>query len=352
MDPQTQQALAALQQQLEAQHQQAMQHQAQLHQQQMQALLAQVQQQAASAASPPMQQPQANGNPASRGRLTPDAGYAGGIALDSWLNRITQLTTFYNITAEDQRVAYAAAHLKDAALNWWVTLQQKPQDWAGFVAGLRTRFQPITTMEEARARLQRLVQGKGTVQAYVNSFNALLVHIPTMDRDTRIFSFIQGLNEKVQAHVDEVVHPTLESAVERAVRFGSRSARAAYSASHSSAAPMDLSAVLGEFAEGTEAELATDSDAPVTRAELQQLLNALREDRRAAGARGSRAGSASGRFEPQGRRRLPAIPHLTPVQVQEYMEAGKCFSCGKTDHVNRACPQKRDDRRPAPKQGN
>jgi hypothetical protein len=30
------------------------------------------------------------------------------------------------------------------------------------------------------------------------------------------------------------------------------------------------------------------------------------------------------------------------VQVQEYMDAGKCFGCGSTDHQSRKCPKRKE----------
>jgi Zinc knuckle len=77
----------------------------------------------------------------------------------------------------------------------------------------------------------------------------------------------------------------------------------------------------------------------VTRAELQQLLNAMREQRRGPGARSSKDSKPKG-FDPRDRR-LPRIPHLTPVQVKEYMDNGKCFNCASKEHLSRDCPQQK-----------
>ena len=282
---------------------------------------------------------------APQGKLHAEAGYSGSAALDTWLNRMTQLTQFYGLVTDAQRVHYAAAHLRDAALQWWLSLAaQQPTTWADFERLLRQRFQPITTAETARARLRELKQGKATVQAYVATFNALMAHVPTMSEDDRVFAFVAGLNKKVQAHVDEIAHTSLQGAIERAVSFGSRAARTAAVAasSSSSGAPMELD-MLG--IEGLEQETgAGDADtaaAPVTRAELLQLLNAMREGRRAEGSSSSSGGKGKfSRFRPGG---LPRIPHLSPEQVKAYMDEGKCFGCGSKDHRSRACPKRKED---------
>ena len=184
------------------------------------------------------------------GKLHDADRYSGDGDFDAWLSRMHQLCNFYGLTTDAQHLAYAAAHLKGAALQWWSSLTAPlPTTLIDFVSRLRDRFQPITTAETARLKLRNLTQGRGGVQVYVNAFNALLVSVPTMAVDDRIFAFIHGLNERTQAHVNEIAHTTLASAIERAVRFGSRSQVAASSASShreassSNSTPMDLDAV-------------------------------------------------------------------------------------------------------------
>lgn len=310
---------------------------------------AQVQAQLAAAAHPQLRPPQ--------GKLHSDAGYNGNAALDQWLNRMVQLTQFYGLSTDAQRVHYAAAHLSGAALQWWLSLappQQPPSTWVELVSRLRQRFQPITSAETARARLRELRQGKATVQAYVATFNALLAHVPTMGEDDRIFAFVAGLSDRVRAHVDEMAHTSLQAAIERAVRFGSRAERPAAFAAASSAAgaPMELDA-LGIAAMGCESSAAepTADAAPVTRAEFQQLLAAMRDSRssHAGSARGGRGGQGGRSF-----RGPPRIAHLSEQQVKEYMDKGMCFGCKSTEHRSRECPRRKvgDDGRVSWTQGN
>jgi len=83
-----------------------------------------------------------------------------------------------------------------------------------------------------------------------------------------------------------------------------------------------------------------------TQALLQQLLSALREERRGgrgASAIGRASGGASTSSHRGGSRGLPRVPHLSPLQVQEYMDQGKCFGCGSKDHAARACPKRKED---------
>jgi hypothetical protein len=279
---------------------------------------------------------------AQQGKIHESSRYAGTSSdLDVWLAEMSQLSTFYGHTTDEQHLAYAVAHLKGAALQWWGTISPRPLTTAGLIRELRTRFQPITSAESARLKLRNLTQGKSDIQTYVGTFNALLVHVPTMSMDDRVFAFIHGLNEKTQAHVNEVSHTTLETAIERAVRFGSRvnapqAARTFQAPIRSDMMELDAIDAFNEM----------DDTAPPTAAEL----HAIREWRRAKNAPrpASTASSSSNSRRAEGApSNLPVVAHLTPTQVKEYMSAGKCFSCGDVSHQSRQCPNKKKH-----KQGN
>ena len=97
-----------------------------------------------------------------------------------------------------------------------------------------------------------------------------------------------------------------------------------------------LTAIEGLERETGEAgeQAATGSAAPVTQAQFQQLLNAMREQR------GRGAGGKPAGFDPRDRR-LPKVTGLTPGQVKEHMDNGKCFGCGSKEHMSRSCPKKK-----------
>ena len=98
-------------------------------------------------------------------KLHESARYGGSAGLDTWLSNMQQYAEYYGLLEGEQRVAYAAAHLKDAALQWWQALTTRPTTWAAFTSALRARFQPVTSAEMARAKLRVLTQGRGSVQA-------------------------------------------------------------------------------------------------------------------------------------------------------------------------------------------
>jgi Retrotransposon gag protein len=278
-----------------------------------------------------------------RSKLHENARYGGSVALDPWLATMQQYADFYGLVAEDTRISYAVAHLKDAALQWWQSLATatRPTTWETLTRQLRARFQPVTSAELARAKLRGLTQGRGSVQAYVATFNALLTFVPTMAVEDRVFAFVQGLNEKVQAHVDEIAHTSLDSAIERAMRFGSRLVRTGTpgGATH---APMELDALGIEMPvydtgddEPTPSPIMSAA-APITRAELQSLLATMLDNRRV----GDGNRSKNRHHAPPRARGIPVIPHLSPEQVKAHMDAGKCFGCGSSEHRARQCPRR------------
>lgn len=289
--------------------------------------------------------------------------------LDGWLSKMRQQFNWYGYGADAhaQRIRFTTAYFGGAALDWWEFLAdaERPATWDGLEKALRQRFQFEATAVTARAKLLALTQGKSSVNEYVSSFRRLLVAVPTMSEDDRLFQFTRGLQPAIATQLRVQGVATLDAAIAMASRIGSlkdmhasaagaasSAASAAASSSSNTAAPMDLDALLGGSIEGLEQETAgtaTATNAPVTRAEFQQLLNAMREQRsrshRGAGGSGQEGQRQRGAGQP---RPLPVLSHLTPAQVKEYMDAGKCFSCGSTEHMSRYCPK-----RPAkPKQGN
>ena len=288
---------------------------------------------------------------APRVKLYESARYAGGAALEAWLLEIDNLASLHRAVDAD-KVAFAALHFKGTALQWWagVPAAQRPATWSDLVDELRKRFLPITSAELARAQLRELTQGRRSVIEYVAAFNTLMAHVPTMATDDRVFAFVHGLNKDVQAHVDEHAHASLESAVERAVRFGTRNGRASAlaAARRDDTADMQMDAIEEMYGEAGASGSATAPRSAGLHGEMQELLAYMREQR--TGSRGTGAFASSSSFAPRGGsatnahslRGLPRLHHLSPNEVREYMDAGKCFGCGSKDHQSRQCPTRKE----------
>lgn len=276
--------------------------------------------------------------------------------LDAWLAAMSRQFAWYGYATpqyDAARMRLATAYLSASAWDWWeyTPAEQKPTTWDAFVEALRRRFQPVTSADTARLKLRALAQGKATIHDYVAAFRRLLISVPSMSEDDRLFQFMQGLSPAISAQLRIHGVKTMEAAIEMATRIGglgelnaslAAASRATVASSTSTSDPdaMQLD-VLG--IEGLEADTLdtaagpADAAAPVTRADLVALLNAMREERRGP--------SSKGGYRDHGRRGgppgTPQIPHLTPEQVQQHMRDGKCFGCGSAEHRARQCPKRK-----------
>lgn len=335
MQAQIEAAFLQMQQQLAAQ------------QQQIAALLQQGLQPAAAAAAGP----QRGGAP----RLPPPPSFDGRPAgIDAWLSELQRQFDWYGNTQDAERLRIAGGFLAGAAQDWWTHLAaaSRPSTWNAFVAALRARFQPVTTAENARSALMGLAQGKRGINDYIARFRGLLVHVPDMADADRLFHFLRGLDRSIHTQLRVQGVQQLETAIDMAARVGNALGDVSALAAQTGAttghhAPMELDALHELAAASTDgANSGATSQETGAQALLHQLLNAMREERR--GGRGAGSSSRAPGGAPSGNRGggsrgLPRIPHLSPNQVQEHMDQGKCFGCGSKDHAARACPKRKED---------
>ena len=286
-------------------------------------------------------------------------------ALDGWIAALERQFAWYgyDMLAHDaSRMRLATSVLAGDAWDWWVHLgAAAPAGWTALVGALRARFQPVTSAETARAKLASLAQGKASVNEYISAFRRLLVAVPTMGEDDRLFHFTRGLRPAIATQLRVHGVKTLTLAIEMAARVGSLGELAAMGPSASSAAsaaagtPMDLDALLG--IEGLERETGSEgsspsssaapaADASVTRAEFAQLLAAMQAQRAPRpftqkGAPAAAVPSSSPRHrDDSGRLQFGS---LTQSQMDAHWTAGTCFQCGKAGHRARKCPKKQSN---------
>jgi hypothetical protein len=283
---------------------------------------------------------------AAQPRIPPPATCAGEAdKLDEWFAEIDQQIAWYQFASDAEALRWATTYLRGAARDWWQTLAQKPTDYVSFGTALRKRFQPVTTAETARAKMRKLTQGSSHINTYVAQFRRLTLAVPDMSEADKLFNFLTGVRPSIAAQIRMLGVATLNDAIVSATRIGSAGeihmlASSNHSSAQGSEAAMDISNIEG-LEQETSAEGAASSTAPagagvpVTREDLRELLNAMREERKAPAAR-----SQGGK---QRQRGLPVVPHLSPDQVRQYMDAGKCFGCGSTEHRSRECPKRKVD---------
>ena len=156
-----------------------------------------------------------------------------------------------------------------------------------------------------------------------------------MSEADRLFAFIRGVKPAIATQLRVHGVKTVDQAIEMAMRIGSMGDFASLTSGTNSGAaddPMQLDALDADLDEQDQQQ----EHAPVTRAEFQQLLAAMRNQRKPHGRdhpRGNKPHQQSGTpgFKVNG---------LTPDQVRAHLDAGTCFLCGKPDHRSRACPDR------------
>jgi hypothetical protein len=317
-----QNALHAMQAQLQQQAQQLQQHQ----------------QAAAAAAAAAAVAP----SPAARRVKIPAASnYAGSPSmLDGWLREMRQQFDWYQISADTEQVSMAAAQLRSTALDWWCaqlsTAEQASlkTSFVQFEMALRSRFQPVNSAQTARLALDSLRQGsKQSVHDYTSAFRRLLVSVPDMSEADKVHRFVQGLRGAAQTQL--IVHgaDTLDKAIAMAARVGSLAQYAASSAAVAGSTPMELAAMLRPGDSGDADASDDDANAPVTRGEWKQLLAAMQQ-RHSSPSQGAKRAPFG-----RGSRGAPRVSGLTAAQVRERLDSGLCFVCGEAGHRKYDCPQ-------------
>jgi hypothetical protein len=270
-------------------------------------------------------------------------------ALDDWLAEIERQTAWYSMS-ETEGLRMAAGFLKPGpALDWWKHLPQKPTSCHELATLLRARFQPVTTEEATRQQLFGLKQGKTPINDFIATFRKLAARLPTMAEGDKLHLFVHALRPAMQTQLKVHNVKTLDAAIDMAARLGNLG-----DASFGSLPPggpmadaMQLDAVTAGEDTGSSSSGATTSGtarksdpSAAPWGALTELLNAMREERRADGSASSSRDRGRERSKYQ-QRGPPRIPHLSEEQVKAYMDADKCFACGKTGHQSRACPNKK-----------
>jgi hypothetical protein len=112
------------------------------------------------------------------------------------------------------RVPFAATLLRGSALLWWQSLgeAQRPGDWETFKQALIAYHQPQGATAAARDSLARLTQ-RASVAQYAKTFRELALNVPDITDAEKLDRFKRGLKTDVRLHVALANPGTFEAAV-------------------------------------------------------------------------------------------------------------------------------------------
>jgi hypothetical protein len=297
----------------------------------------------------------------------------GGMLVEEWVDDLEKQYNFFHIS-EVEKVETAVMLLKGPAAHWWKTLATKGEAtviWHEFVAKMKDMFQPISSIDKARAGLDQCVQGKRSVQAYTDAFRRIIQFLPEMDEGDQKHRYTTNLNDTLRTEVLKAKAKTLEEAIHAAVSaeaYGSDGRKVKlggyYPAprygyhGHGSAnsntghTPMELSNInLG--AEDEDAQQgAADSengDGPANQpstssssssgptARERHLLNMVQELQ----AKQRVQDSIHAMFNPRGGKGGGAgstrVPGVSKADYERCRKEGRCIRCKQTGHIAREC---------------
>ena len=301
-----------------------------------------------------------------------------GMLLEEWIDDLEVLHGFFHI-AESEKVEIGVLLLKGPAAHWWKNLVAKGQStevWSEMKDKMKDMFQPISSIDKARAALDFCVQGKRSVQSYTDAFHRLLAWLPGMDEGDQKHRYISNLNTGLRIEVLKSKPKNLAEATHAAVsaeaygadsrngannKFGSYNPSARYGPPRSNGGgggvPMELSnvnhhledfdsmAVGSEYgdAEPSSTSNSSSSSSSANVGREKYLLNMIKELQakqkvqesvnalfQPASSRGS---SSRGNSSGSGNR----VPGVSKEDFERCRREGRCLNCKQKDHIARDC---------------
>jgi hypothetical protein len=255
---------------------------------------------------------------------------------DVWLFGLETFFTATQIYADDQRIGFAAAQLRDSAATWWrKVLHDKINisTWQQFKDAFVKQFIPVAAKDTARSMLYTMKQ-RSSVVGYCDAFTQCLLQLESgnMALDDQMLLFKRGLDKDIAAHLSVMRPKTLEEAMSFAQQYDietRNNARGNVAASSNGWNRRDRGRPFPYRPFG-QAGAGGNSSAPM---ELGQADIDEYPDEDDSNAHEDQTVHAMSGPQHSGRR-------LTPEQVKEYMRRGVCFTCEKPGHLSRFCPKK------------
>ncbi|XP_052728162.1 uncharacterized protein LOC108321011 [Vigna angularis] len=139
-----------------------------------------------------------------------------------WIAKVEQVFSLYDVDGH-LRVKLATLALEGYAMQWLtrmnITRGSPASSWEHFRCLLYQRFVPPYYHRDLLIKLQRLTQGRRSVEEYARELEVLLYHTNTNETDhAKIARFIRGLNRNIQDVVELHDDEDLDVVVHRAMK--------------------------------------------------------------------------------------------------------------------------------------
>lgn len=147
-----------------------------------------------------------------------------------WENKIDLMFDYYKCPPEEQ-VTLVTLEFTHYALTWWTHLRRSQMErrlepirsWNELKYLMRERFVPSFYTREVKQRLQRLRQGRRSVEDYYKEMESLLQRaFITEDQDDTMNRFVVGLNESILDQLEGQDYTNLEDALKKAIAIENR----------------------------------------------------------------------------------------------------------------------------------
>jgi len=125
--------------------------------------------------------------------------YDGAIDADECLNFIENQEEYFQVVklAESDWVKYTALNLVKDGKSWWRACGlDTTTEWAEFRQVFLDYHTPNDAVTAARSMLQNIRQGNRSVALYAHEFRGLLRRVPSLDQETALDWFLDGLHHE------------------------------------------------------------------------------------------------------------------------------------------------------------
>ncbi len=255
--------------------------------------------------------------------------------LDSWMLFLNMNIMKYTSTLSSDlsKINWATGMFQGDAMVWWGTskdVREGIKTWEQFVKAVKDRFAPVNIKTNNLFTFKDIKQGeRQSVADYISAFTSAMAFLPLkqVSEVMRIIQFINGLKEPLQSkmreeyEVDELTIDEVYKIVMRKDLMKNRgfsSSSSFYPSSSSSVNAISTS----DQDEGEEEKMIVNKT---------EYLHFMQQNN----SNNGRGYNNNNRPQYQGKDKL------SDEERERRMKGGMCFTCNKTGHISRYCPQRK-----------